>query len=77
MAQYSGLVKWFSNTKGYDFLGCDHGSDVFVHFSSIQDEGYQSLKEGDQVCFDIVQGDKGPQADKVERSSLPPRKEAR
>jgi cold shock protein len=77
MTQYSGVVKWFNNAKGYGFLGHDDGSDVFVHFSSIQDEGYKSLKEGDQVSFDIVQGDKGPQADKVERSGLPPRKEAR
>ena len=68
MAQYSGTVKWFNNAKGYGFLGHDGGSDVFVHYSSIQLDGYKSLKEGDAVDFDIIQGDKGPQADKVMRS---------
>jgi CspA family cold shock protein len=65
MAQYAGTVKWFNNAKGYGFLGRDTGSDVFVHFSAIQREGYKSLKEGDAVDFDVIQGDKGPQADKV------------
>ena len=66
MAQYTGTVKWFDNAKGYGFLGHDGGADVFVHYSSIQTEGYKTLKEGDEVTFDIIQGDKGPQADKVE-----------
>ena len=66
MAQYTGPVKWFNNAKGYGFLGHDGGADVFVHYSSIQTEGYKTLKEGDGVTFDIIQGDKGPQADKVE-----------
>ncbi len=66
MAQYTGSVKWFNNAKGYGFLGHDEGADVFVHYSSIQTDGYKTLKEGDRVAFDIVQGDKGPQADKVE-----------
>ena len=66
MAQYTGTVKWFNNAKGYGFLGHDGGADVFVHYSSIQTEGYKTLKEGDEVTFDIIQGDKGPQADKVE-----------
>ena len=65
MAQYQGTVKWFNNTKGYGFLGREGGADVFVHFSSIQFDGYKTLKEGDEVSFDIVQGDKGPQADSV------------
>jgi CspA family cold shock protein len=65
MAQYAGTVKWFNNAKGYGFLGRDTGSDVFVHYSAIQREGYKSLKEGDAVDFDVIQGDKGPQADKV------------
>ena len=67
MAQYRGTVKWFNNAKGFGFLGRDDGADVFVHYSSIQLEGYKSLKEGDPVDFDVIQGDKGPQADKVTR----------
>jgi CspA family cold shock protein len=65
MGQYKGTVKWFNNVKGYGFLGHDGGNDVFVHFSSIQKDGYKSLKEGEEVVFDIVQGDRGPQADHV------------
>src|ERR1700761_4759929 len=56
MAQYAGTVKWFNNAKGYGFLGHDGGPDVFVHFSSIQLDGYKSLKEGDEVEFDVIQG---------------------
>jgi CspA family cold shock protein len=67
LAQYRGTVKWFNNAKGYGFLGRDGGADVFVHYSSIQREGYKSLKEGDEVEFDIIQGSKGPQADQVAR----------
>jgi cold shock protein len=67
VAQYRGTVKWFNNAKGYGFLGRDDGADVFVHYSSIQLEGYKSLKEGDEVEFDIIQGSKGPQADQVAR----------
>lgn len=67
MAQYTGQVKWFNNAKGYGFLGRNEGTDVFVHYSSIQLEGYKSLKEGDAVEFDIIQGTKGPQADHVIR----------
>jgi CspA family cold shock protein len=59
--------KWFNNAKGYGFIGRDDGPDVFVHYSSIQLEGYKSLKEGDEVEFDIVQGQKGPQAEGVMR----------
>lgn len=67
MAQHEGTVKWFNNAKGYGFLGRnDGGADVFAHFSSIQTDGYKSLKEGDAVCFDIIQGEKGrPQADQI------------
>ena len=69
MAQLSGSVKWFNNVKGYGFIGHDGGPDVFCHYSSIQHDGYKSLKEGDLVQFDIVQGDKGPQTDKVTRQA--------
>jgi CspA family cold shock protein len=67
VAQYKGTVKWFNNAKGYGFLGRDSGPDVFVHYSSIQRDGYKSLKEGDEVEFDIIEGSKGPQADQVAR----------
>ena len=68
MAQYKGTVKWFNNAKGYGFLGREDGPDVFVHYSSIQLDGYKSLKEGDEVEFDVIQGSKGPQADQVVRT---------
>ncbi len=67
MAQYKGKVKWFNNAKGYGFIGRDDGPDIFVHFSAIQIDGYKSLKEGDEVEFDVVEGKKGPQADQVVR----------
>ncbi|MBZ5548199.1 MAG: cold shock domain-containing protein [Acidobacteriia bacterium] len=64
-----GTVKWFNNAKGYGFLGRDDGPDVFVHYSAITTEGYKSLQEGDKVEFEIVQGQKGPQAANVTKSS--------
>jgi CspA family cold shock protein len=67
LAQFKGTVKWFNNAKGYGFLGREGGADVFVHYSSILVDGYKSLKEGDEVEFDIIQGAKGPQADQVTR----------
>jgi cold shock protein len=67
MAQYDGEVRWFNNAKGYGFVGRnDGGKDVFTHYSAIQADGYKTLKEGDKVSFDIVDGDKGPQADNVQ-----------
>ncbi len=65
MAQFKGTVKWFNNAKGYGFLGRDGGPDVFVHYSAIQATGYKALAEGEPVEFDVVQGEKGPQAAEV------------
>lgn len=65
MSQYAGPVRWFNNAKGYGFLGREEGADVFVHFTAIEGDGYKSLKEGDRVEYDVVQGEKGPQADRV------------
>ncbi|HEV2245989.1 MAG TPA: cold shock domain-containing protein [Terriglobia bacterium] len=65
MARLQGKVKWFNNSKGYGFIGQDDGADVFVHYSAIEGDGYKALQEGDSVEFEIVQGQKGPQADKV------------
>ena len=66
MAQYKGMVKFFNSAKGYGFIGRDDAPDVFVHYSAIQSSGYRTLKEGDEVEFDIVQGSNGrPQADAV------------
>ena len=70
MAQYTGVVRWFNNAKGFGFLGRDGGPDVFVHYSSIQKDGYKSLKEGELVEFDVIQGEKGPQADQVCRAEV-------
>lgn len=69
MSQYKGQVKWFNNAKGFGFLGREDGPDVFVHYSSIQVDGYKCLREGNNVEFNIIQGDKGPQADQVTRTS--------
>lgn len=57
-----GRIKWFNNSKGYGFIGCDNGPDVFVHYSGITGDGFRTLQEGDLVRFDLVQGPKGPQA---------------
>jgi len=64
-----GTVKWFNNAKGYGFIGRDDGPDVFIHYSAITSEGYKSLQEGDKVEFEIVQGQKGPQAANVSKTS--------
>ncbi|MEW9501847.1 cold-shock protein CspD [Jeotgalibacillus marinus] len=61
----NGKVKWFNNEKGYGFLEVDGGEDVFVHFTAIQGDGYKSLEEGQEISFDIVEGNRGPQASNV------------
>ncbi len=60
-----GKVKWFNAEKGYGFLEREDGGDVFVHFSAIKSEGFKTLDEGQAVEFDIVEGDRGPQAANV------------
>ncbi|MBB3047674.1 CspA family cold shock protein [Litorivivens lipolytica] len=65
MSKTTGQVKWFNETKGFGFLEQDGGKDVFVHFSAIQGSGFKTLAEGQRVEFEVVQGDKGPQAANV------------
>ncbi|NMA91874.1 MAG: cold shock domain-containing protein [Firmicutes bacterium] len=60
-----GRVKWFNPQKGYGFIEMDDGQDVFVHYSEIQDEGFKTLEEGQEVEFDVVEGNRGPQATNV------------
>jgi CspA family cold shock protein len=64
-----GRVKWFNEQKGFGFISRDDGDDLFVHFSSIQQEGYKVLYEGDEVEFTIAEGKKGPQAVEVVKCS--------
>lgn len=61
----TGKVKWFNADKGFGFISQEEGNDLFVHFSEIQDDGFKSLEEGQEVEFEIAQGDKGLQATKV------------
>ena len=58
----NGVVKWFNAEKGYGFIQVEGGDDVFVHYSAIQEEGFKTLDEGQEVEFEIVEGDRGPQA---------------
>jgi CspA family cold shock protein len=60
-----GKIKWFSDAKGYGFIEREGGEDVFVHFTAIVGEGFRTLREGQEVEFDVVQGQKGPQAENV------------
>jgi CspA family cold shock protein len=70
MARTSGTVKWFNDSKGFGFISVEGSSDVFVHFSAIQAGGFKSLHEGDKVEFDVIQGQKGPQAADVVKTAL-------
>jgi len=63
----NGTVKWFNESKGFGFITSEDGSDVFVHYSSIQSNGFKSLAEGDKVTFDVESGPKGPKAINVVR----------
>ena len=61
----TGTVKWFNDAKGYGFIERDEGADVFVHYSAIQSKGFRTLTEGQEVEFDVVEGEKGLQASTV------------
>ena len=60
-----GSIKWFNDAKGYGFIRMEDGKEVFVHYTALSGEGFKSLKEGDAVRFDVVEGPKGPQAANV------------
>ncbi len=63
-----GTVKWFNRTKGYGFIQCDSGQDIFVHYNDIQAEGFRALDEGDRVEFNVANGQKGPKATDVRKA---------
>ena len=62
----NGKVKWFNSEKGFGFITTENGEDLFVHFSQIQKDGFKTLEEGEAVSFDVIEGNKGPQAANVE-----------
>ncbi|MFC4617738.1 cold-shock protein [Camelliibacillus cellulosilyticus] len=61
----TGTVKWFNSEKGYGFIEISEGNDVFVHYSAVTGEGFKTLDEGQRVQFDVVEGNRGPQAENV------------
>ena len=65
--RFSGKVKWFNESKGYGFIQRDDGNDVFVHYSNIKGQGFRTLKENDEVEFEVNEGPKGLQAVNVEK----------
>jgi CspA family cold shock protein len=67
MSRTTGKVKWFNDAKGFGFIEHEGGRDLFVHFSSIKQEGFKTLTEGEEVEFDVVEGPKGPAAENVQR----------
>ena len=67
MERINGTVKWFNDAKGFGFITREGGPDVFVHYSAVSSDGFKSLAEGDKVEFEIVEGQKGPQAANVQK----------
>ena len=63
----TGTVKWFNDKKGFGFISIEGGEDIFVHHTAIQSDGFRTLEEGDNVEFEVVQGDKGDKAENVKR----------
>ena len=63
----NGTVKWFNESKGFGFITQDTGTDVFAHFSAIQGDGFKTLDEGQEVTFDVVEGEKGPKAENIQK----------
>ncbi len=68
MALANGTVKWFNNKKGYGFINEEGGRDIFVHFSSIEMDGYKTLNEGEQVIFEVEESTRGPEAKNVKKA---------
>ncbi len=64
----NGTVKWFNESKGFGFITQDNGTDVFAHYSAIQGDGFKNLDEGQEVVFDVVDGDKGPKAENITKA---------
>lgn len=68
MSKYTGIVKWYSTEKGYGFISCNEGNDVFVHHSQVKEKGAEKdLHEGESISFDIQEGNKGPMAVNVQK----------